>query len=72
MCRLLCLQSSLSHANKTGSNDEVNVKAVMDTWTLQMGFPLITLTRKGDRVVAKQRHFLVNPKAKPAMKSPFK
>ena len=25
--------------------EDMNVKSIMDTWTLQMGFPLITITR---------------------------
>ena len=45
----------------------------MDTWTLQMGFPLVTITKQADGTfLATQEHFLVNPTTKPALKSPFK
>ncbi|CAB4031270.1 glutamyl aminopeptidase-like, partial [Paramuricea clavata] len=49
----------------------INVKKVMDTWTLQMGFPLVTITKEEGKYFAKQEHFLVNPDAKPALKSPY-
>ena len=35
-----------------------DVKKIMDTWTLQRGYPLVTLTRTGNRIVASQRIFL--------------
>ena len=25
--------------------DEINVKEIMDTWTTQMGYPMVTITR---------------------------
>lgn len=31
----------------------------MDSWTNQMGFPLITLTREGDKIIANQDRFLL-------------
>lgn len=31
----------------------------MDTWTRQMGFPLITVIRKGDTIIATQKRFLL-------------
>ena len=38
-----------------------------------MGFPLVTITKQNDgKYLAKQEHFLVNPDAKPALKSPYK
>ena len=48
------------------------MKEVMDTWTLQMGFPLVTIENKDGKYSAKQEHFLVNPGAKPALESPYK
>lgn len=33
----------------------------MDTWTQQMGFPLITLTREGNTITASQERFLLTP-----------
>ena len=55
------------------NNKGFNVKEVMDTWTLQMGFPLVTLSKQEDgKYLATQEHFLVNPGAKPALESPYK
>lgn len=33
----------------------------MDTWTLQMGFPLVTIERNGSEVFARQDRFLMSP-----------
>lgn len=33
----------------------------MDTWTHQMGFPLVSLTRDGDIITATQERFLLTP-----------
>ncbi|XP_072035541.1 LOW QUALITY PROTEIN: aminopeptidase A-like [Amphiura filiformis] len=45
----------------------INVKTIMDTWTLQMGYPVVTLTReygRGDgnlHFKTEQQRFLLNP-----------
>lgn len=49
-----------------------DVKEVMDTWTLQMGFPVVTVKRKNGKASASQKHFLVHPKANVTRKSKFK
>ena len=36
-----------------------------------MGFPLVTIEKNDGKFLAKQEHFLVNPNAKPALKSPY-
>ncbi|XP_056008322.1 putative aminopeptidase-2 isoform X2 [Ostrea edulis] len=47
----------------------VDVKAVMDTWTLQMNYPVVTLTRQDSgHLLATQKRFLSNPAAKDPMK----
>lgn len=47
----------------------VDVKAVMDTWTLQMNYPVVTLTRQDNgHLLATQKRFLSNPAAKDPMK----
>ena len=51
---------------------KIDVKEVMDTWTLQMGFPLVTIKKENGKYLAQQKHFLVNPGAKPALQSPYK
>merc|ERR1719367_1644264 len=53
--------TSQGHADKTLPED-VTVKQIMDTWTLQMGFPVVTATRDYDGKSAKltQERFLVS------------
>lgn len=41
------------------NNQSLQVKAVMDTWTKQMGFPLISITRVGNTIHATQSRFLL-------------
>ena len=51
----------------------VNVKEVMDTWTLQMGLPVVTIARMDhEKAAADQKLFLISPGAKPKQSSPFK
>ena len=51
----------------------VNVKEVMDTWTIQMGLPVVTIKRIEDnKATADQKVFLIVPGAKPNRSSPFK
>lgn len=38
--------------------DDLDVKAIMDTWTLQEGFPIITVEVIGREVNLKQERFL--------------
>uniref|UniRef100_A0A673MHX7 Aminopeptidase n=1 Tax=Sinocyclocheilus rhinocerous TaxID=307959 RepID=A0A673MHX7_9TELE len=47
-----------SPASKWFMEDSVDVRAIMDTWTLQEGFPLITVEVKGQEVTLKQERFL--------------
>ncbi|XP_069101890.1 uncharacterized protein [Argopecten irradians] len=43
----------------------MDVKAIMDTWTLQMNFPVVTVTRlDGSKVKVTQNRYLRNPDAK--------
>ncbi|KAK7934373.1 hypothetical protein WMY93_005269 [Mugilogobius chulae] len=45
-----CSKSNLqSGASKWYSDDELDVRAIMDTWTLQEGFPLVTVEIRGRR-----------------------
>lgn len=39
-------------------NETVDVKELMKTWTLQKGFPLVTIKRKGKRVNLQQEKFV--------------
>lgn len=52
----------------------MDVKTIMDTWTLQMGFPVVTIKRvnKTNKGIARQKHFLLDPNAVVKESSPFK
>lgn len=52
----------------------MDVKTIMDTWTLQMGFPVVTIKRvdKTSKATATQKHFLLDPNAEVKEPSPFK
>ncbi|XP_049563023.1 endoplasmic reticulum aminopeptidase 1 isoform X1 [Orcinus orca] len=49
--------SSSSHWRQEG----LDVKTMMNTWTLQKGFPLITITVRGRNVHMKQEHYVKGP-----------
>lgn len=41
---------------------ELDVKAIMDTWSLQMNYPVVTLTRSGpESVKVTQMRYLQDP-----------
>ena len=56
-------------------NKTANVAAIMDTWILQMGYPVVTVTRNMDAGTAQvtQSRFLLDPVQKPSTTytSPF-
>ncbi|KAM9858401.1 endoplasmic reticulum aminopeptidase 1b [Aulostomus maculatus] len=47
-----------SGASKWNSGDEVDVRTIMDTWTLQEGFPLVTVEVRGHEVRLSQERYL--------------
>ncbi|GAB6025285.1 hypothetical protein CHUAL_010702 [Chamberlinius hualienensis] len=49
----------LSQQSQLMNLSSVNVKEVMDTWTQQMGFPLIKIHRNNNEIKATQQRFLV-------------
>ncbi|KAJ0019205.1 hypothetical protein NQD34_006774 [Periophthalmus magnuspinnatus] len=51
-------RSVQSGASKWYSGDELDVRAIMDTWTLQEGFPLVTVEVKGREVRLSQERYL--------------
>ncbi|TSM28089.1 Endoplasmic reticulum aminopeptidase 1 [Bagarius yarrelli] len=51
-------QKSRPSVSKWFLEDNLNVKDIMDTWTLQEGFPVITVMVKGREVQLKQERFL--------------
>lgn len=47
--------------------DDLSVKTIMDSWTLQGGYPLVTATRESEtKVVLRQNKFKINDPATPA------
>ncbi|MBZ3882684.1 Leucyl-cystinyl aminopeptidase [Sciurus carolinensis] len=51
---------SLSYFKVT--NKTLDVKKIMKTWTLQKGFPLVTVKRKGTKLFIQQERFFLNMK----------
>ncbi|KAG7221274.1 hypothetical protein INR49_017339 [Caranx melampygus] len=47
-----------SGASKWYAEDELDVRAIMDTWTLQEGFPLVTVEVRGREVRLSQERYL--------------
>lgn len=47
-----------SGASKWYSGDELDISAIMDTWTLQEGFPLVTVEVRGREVRLSQERYL--------------
>lgn len=57
--REFCSKRNLpSGASKWYSGDELDVRAIMDTWTLQEGFPLVTVEVRGREVRLSQERYL--------------
>lgn len=65
---IVCLILQAVNANGIELPDTVN--NIMNTWVLQMGFPVVTInTITG---VVTQKHFLLDPDSKVTTPSPFK
>ncbi|XP_020293712.1 endoplasmic reticulum aminopeptidase 1-like isoform X2 [Pseudomyrmex gracilis] len=47
--------------NSTEPNTDVNIRKIMDTWTQQTGYPLVTIARDGETVTVTQKRFLISP-----------
>lgn len=53
--------------------DEINVTEFMNTWTMQMGYPVIDVTSDSEgNYVLKQRRYLTNPDAVDENVTPYK
>ena len=48
----------LFHINQHWRREGLDVKTMMNTWTLQKGFPLITITVRGRNVHMKQEYYV--------------
>ncbi|XP_077996674.1 endoplasmic reticulum aminopeptidase 2-like [Glandiceps talaboti] len=65
------LWAALTKADRENGGT-TNMKEIMDTWILQMGYPFVTLTRNGNTVTATQQRFLIYPDGEQAgNESPF-
>jgi len=64
------LWAELTEAVKNDPDRVIDVKKVMDTWTLQMGFPVVTVDNKGTTATATQDRFLLSGSSDPK-ESPF-
>ncbi|XP_035147064.1 endoplasmic reticulum aminopeptidase 1 isoform X1 [Callithrix jacchus] len=53
-----CPRSQHSSSSSHWHQEGLDVKSMMNTWTLQKGFPLITITVSGRNVHMKQEHYL--------------
>ncbi|XP_042546730.1 endoplasmic reticulum aminopeptidase 1 [Dipodomys spectabilis] len=53
-----CFRSQHSSSSSHWHQEGTDVKAMMNTWTLQKGFPLITITVRGRNVHIKQEHYM--------------
>lgn len=42
---------------------DIDVAEVMNTWTLQMGFPVVNVSEESGNIVLKQQRFLSDPSA---------
>ncbi|XP_006824368.2 aminopeptidase N-like [Saccoglossus kowalevskii] len=63
------LFAALTEAAKGETN--LNVKLIMDTWTLQMGYPVVTVWRDANTATilhTNQSHFLLDPYDEPSSK----
>ena len=48
----------MKYQKEGDSATNVEIKEVMDTWTLQMGYPVVTVKQTGSHVSATQQRFL--------------
>ncbi|XP_011376663.1 endoplasmic reticulum aminopeptidase 1 isoform X1 [Pteropus vampyrus] len=53
-----CSRSHRSSLSSHWQQEGLDVKTMMNTWTLQKGFPLITITVRGRNVHMKQEHYM--------------
>lgn len=46
------------------SPENLNVTAIMDTWTRQKGFPVVNVKKAGNKYILTQKRFLADPDAR--------
>lgn len=61
---------SLQAVDKGSTEPKLNVSEIMNTWVLQMGFPVVTIDTTTGMV--SQKHFLLDPESNVTTPSPYK
>ncbi|XP_018321790.1 glutamyl aminopeptidase isoform X2 [Agrilus planipennis] len=51
--------------------DSLNITSFMDSWTVQMGYPIVTVKVKDDNYILTQKRFLTDPDAVSDTSSPY-
>jgi len=59
----LCYNRIQQFQQSRNDGGNVDVKAIMDTWTLQMNYPVVKVTRTGNSLQFQQSRFLKNSNA---------
>ena len=54
------------------SSAKLPIARIMDTWTRQMGFPVLELRRSGASYLVSQRRFLADKQAQDDTQSPYR
>jgi len=57
-CNISVCKFIVKYRKEGSAARNIEIEEVMDTWTLQMGYPVVTVTWSGDRVTATQQRFL--------------
>ncbi|XP_072020632.1 endoplasmic reticulum aminopeptidase 1-like isoform X2 [Amphiura filiformis] len=62
------LWNAIANARKdNGKHTDTNeISDMMDTWTRQMGYPVVTMARSGGTITATQKQFLIYSNGKPS------
>lgn len=42
---------------------EINVEEIMNTWTVQMGYPVVNVKKEGNQYILTQKRFLADPES---------
>merc|ERR550534_2568521 len=58
-------------AELTAVADKIDVKEIMDTWTKQMGYPVVMVNKTGTEATFTQSRFLLDGTTDPNEKNPF-
>lgn len=54
----MCWLSVLCVLQYRYAGEHIDLKAIMDTWTLQRGIPLVKVNRQGSKLYLRQERFI--------------